>query len=105
MIFASDNCDDPRVLAEKHLAAIRQSDFLYLYNPCGYIGINTALEVGYAHAHGIPIVALAFTGNPGIDCFINYVLAPEDVGTFYLGRTGLCSGLESLNGLYNGCLT
>jgi hypothetical protein len=86
VIFASDDCADAGVLMDKHLAAIRDSDFLYVYNPCGYIGVNTSLEIGYAHAHHVPIVALSMTNNPGLDCFITYVLLPEDLGLFFNNR-------------------
>jgi hypothetical protein len=83
VIFASDDSEDASVLAGKHLGAIRDSDFLYLYNPCGYVGVNTALEIGYAYAYDIPIVALALTGNPGLDCFIDHVLMPDDVSLYF----------------------
>ncbi len=38
-----------------HLKAIKNSHFLLVINPKNYIGISTALEIGYALANKIPI--------------------------------------------------
>jgi hypothetical protein len=35
--------------------AIRNSQFVWLHAPEGYIGTSGALEIGYAHAHGVPV--------------------------------------------------
>jgi hypothetical protein len=99
VIFASDDCEDAGVLAGNHLEAIQESDFLYVYNPAGYVGVNTALEIGYAHAHSVPIVALAVTGNPGLDCFIDHVLMPEDVGLYF--KNGFSSLIVELSSASN----
>jgi len=68
-----------------HLAKIARADFLYLYNPGGYVGDDTRFELGFAVAHGVPIIALAYTGNAVLDSFIDHVCRPEEV-TFYLQR-------------------
>jgi len=41
-----------------HLAAISQSDFLYVVNPAGYIGKSVSLEIGYALSRDIPVYSL-----------------------------------------------
>lgn len=38
-----------------HLLAIRQSDFVWVHAPDGYIGKSTAMEIGYAIALQKPI--------------------------------------------------
>ena len=43
------------VIENHHLTAIKQSDFLWLHAPDGYIGLSTAFEIGYAVANKIPI--------------------------------------------------
>jgi NTP pyrophosphatase (non-canonical NTP hydrolase) len=47
---------DASVLERRHLDAIQLADFVWLHCPAGYVGQSAALEVGYAHALGIPIL-------------------------------------------------
>lgn len=57
VFVASDVHRSPRLVQDRHLAAIEQSDFLWLVCPDGYVGQSASLELGYALAHGIPIFA------------------------------------------------
>ena len=41
-----------------HLQRIREADVVYVYNPGGYIGVNTTLEIGAAHMLNKPIFAM-----------------------------------------------
>lgn len=41
-----------------HLLNILHSDFLFVVNPKGYIGISTSLEIGYALSKGIKVYSL-----------------------------------------------
>jgi len=45
----------PVEVEKRHLTAIVASDFLYVNAPGGYIGLSTALEIGFAIANDIPI--------------------------------------------------
>ena len=36
-------------LVHAHLQRIREADVCYVYNPGGYVGVNTTLEIGFAH--------------------------------------------------------
>lgn len=45
-------------IEKKHLFCIARSDFLFVVNPKGYIGISTALEIGYALSRGILVYTL-----------------------------------------------
>jgi len=38
-----------------HVAALTRADFVWLFVPEGYVGSSAALEVGIAHASGIPV--------------------------------------------------
>ena len=38
-----------------HLQRIREADIIYVYNPGGYMGVNSTLEIGFAHALNKPI--------------------------------------------------
>src|SRR3989344_3961867 len=49
-LLASDTTTDILSLEQKHLDAISRADFLYIYNPEGYIGTSTAMEIGWAYA-------------------------------------------------------
>jgi hypothetical protein len=55
VILSTDTSRDPKYLQEKNLALIEQCDFLYVYNPDGYIGLSMALEIGFALRHGIQV--------------------------------------------------
>jgi NTP pyrophosphatase (non-canonical NTP hydrolase) len=43
-------------IERRHLVAMRQADFVWLFCPEGYVGTSAAMEVGFAHAAGIPIL-------------------------------------------------
>ena len=45
----------PREIENWHLRAIKQSDFILLHAPKGYVGISAAMEIGYALALKKPI--------------------------------------------------
>lgn len=57
VFVASDVHRSPRLVQDRHLAAILASDFLWLVCPDGYVGQSASLEVGYAVAQGIPVWA------------------------------------------------
>lgn len=42
-------------LEAHHLLAIRQSDFVWVHLPDGYLGVSAAMEIGYATALGLPV--------------------------------------------------
>lgn len=45
-------------LTHDHFYKIRMADIIFVYNPGGYSGVSTTLEIGYAVAAGKPIYAL-----------------------------------------------
>ena len=44
-------------MVHSHFERIRKADVCYIYNKNGYLGINTTLELGYAHGKGMIIYA------------------------------------------------
>lgn len=55
----TDNEADQSIyqIENKHLDAIKQSDFVVLHAPSGYVGNSAAMEIGFAYALGIPVLA------------------------------------------------
>jgi hypothetical protein len=54
---ASDRVTSVRLVQDRHLESIRAADFLWLVCPDGYVGQSASMEVGYAAAFGVPILA------------------------------------------------
>lgn len=46
-------------LTHDHFYKIKMADIVFLYNPSGYAGVSTTLEMGYAMALGKPIYAFS----------------------------------------------
>lgn len=44
-------------IEDKVLDKMHDVDFVYLYNPGGYIGLSASFEIGYCYAHGIKVYA------------------------------------------------
>lgn len=68
--FLDGGMDDPKAIEKLHLEAISKSDFLYIYNPGGYIGTSTTMEIGYALAMKKPVYALEKPSEPILERFI-----------------------------------
>lgn len=45
-------------MVHAHFERIRKADICFIYNKEGYLGVNTTLELGYAHGKGMVIYAL-----------------------------------------------
>jgi len=70
-----------RQLANRHHEKIKQSDGIYIYNPGGFIGKGTNLELGFAVALNKKIFALEKVNDLGIDCFIEKFLTLDQLIT------------------------
>jgi hypothetical protein len=57
LFVASDRVRSVRLVQDRHLASIAESDFLWLVAPDGYVGQSAAMEIGFAVARGIPVLA------------------------------------------------
>jgi hypothetical protein len=59
LFVASDRVRSIRMVQDRHLQAIRASNFLWLVAPDGYVGQSASLELGFAYAHDVPIFSLS----------------------------------------------
>ncbi len=57
LFVASDPVRSVRLVQDRHLECIRVANFLWLVCPDGYVGQSASMEVGYAAAVGVPILA------------------------------------------------
>src|SRR5579859_7212495 len=57
LFVASDRVRSVRLVQDRHLESIRAADFLWLICPDGYVGQSASMEIGYAAAAGVPILA------------------------------------------------
>jgi hypothetical protein len=57
LFVASDRVRSIRLVEDRHLDCIRHSDFLWLVTPDGYVGPSAAMEIGFACACGVPVLA------------------------------------------------
>src|ERR1041385_5815579 len=58
LFVASDRTRSVRMVQDRHLEAIRSSDFLWLVTPDGYVGQSASMGLGFAVANNVPIVGL-----------------------------------------------
>lgn len=73
-------------MVHAHFERIRKADICFVYNKDRYLGVNTTLEVGYAHGKGMVIYALEpeyIEGEGGEICrdilFTDIVKTPEEL--------------------------
>jgi hypothetical protein len=57
LFVASDPIRSVRLVQDHHLASIRAANFLWVVCPDGYVGQSAAMEIGYAAAVGVSILA------------------------------------------------
>lgn len=55
LFVASDAVRSVRMVQDRHLEAVRMSDFLWVVCPDGYIGQSASMEIGFAAAVGTPV--------------------------------------------------
>ncbi len=63
----------------RHLSALRASDFIWLFCPDGYVGHSASLEIGYAHAIGLPVFAGQSPTDPLLGSIVEVVDSFEQV--------------------------
>jgi NTP pyrophosphatase (non-canonical NTP hydrolase) len=64
-------------IEQKHLEAIKASDFVLLHAPSGYVGVSAATEIGFAYALGIPVFADEKPTDKTIETFISGYITPD----------------------------
>lgn len=70
IILESDETSDIKELEQQHLNAIQEANFLYVYNPDGYLGQSTTLEIGYALGLGKPVYAFEKPSDETLSRFV-----------------------------------
>lgn len=78
-----------KTIEEGVLDAIRQSDFVWLFAPSGYVGVSASFEMGFAHSLGIPL----FTDSELEDEMLATMITKRIVGK---PRTGLITEMLKL---------
>ena len=70
--------DAPTAIESRHLAALQRADLVWLHCPDGYVGPSAALELGVAHAYGIPVCARQLPTDVTVRHFASAVACPFD---------------------------
>jgi hypothetical protein len=63
LFVASDKLRSIKLVQDRHLHAIRASNFLWVVCPDGYTGPSVSMEIGAAYACGVPV----FSASPPVD--------------------------------------
>lgn len=67
----------PEWIENRHLNAIQEANFVWLHAPEGYVGPTAALEVGFAHAIGVPVYAQNVPNDATLQSFVRVVESPS----------------------------
>jgi NTP pyrophosphatase (non-canonical NTP hydrolase) len=78
-VLETDDTSDPQTLEQRHLDAITAADALYLYDPDGYIGDSSKMELGWAVALGKPVFCKELVADSTLKFFCGTVATPEGV--------------------------
>jgi NTP pyrophosphatase (non-canonical NTP hydrolase) len=81
VFMKGEETESPERLEIKHLEAIQKASFVWLHAPDGYVGLSAALEVGFAHAQGIPIFSRVPISDPTLAAFVEQVPSVTDALT------------------------
>jgi NTP pyrophosphatase (non-canonical NTP hydrolase) len=69
----------PEDIELRHLNAIQQSVFVWLHAPDGYVGTSGSLEVGFAHAIGVPVYSQSEPADPVLRSLVTVVPSPDSL--------------------------
>ncbi len=94
VIVNSDKSKTIHEIESRHLDAIRRSDFVVLFAPNGYVGVSGALEIGFAHALGIPVLSTESIRDQTLRTMVDSFNRKDKVSIEY-GR-----GLKALQAQY-----
>ncbi|MGH9460042.1 MAG: MazG nucleotide pyrophosphohydrolase domain-containing protein, partial [Vicinamibacteria bacterium] len=79
VFMKGEEAETPESIERKHLEAIQKAAFVWLHAPEGYVGLSAALEVGFAHAQGIPVFSQAEIPDTTLKSFVQHVESASDV--------------------------
>lgn len=86
LFVASDRLRSVKLVQDRHLAAIRSSDFLWIVCPDGYTGPSTCMEIGSAVAAGVPVFANTPAADITIKEYVSTVETFEDAVSRAIAR-------------------
>jgi len=69
----------PTMLVSRHLRAITAAEFVWLHAPDGYVGLGTALELGFATACGVPVYSRQLPRDGSLHGIVCVVHGPARV--------------------------
>ena len=79
VFMKGEETETPERIELKHLNAIQRATFVWLNAPEGYVGISAALEVGFAHAQGIPVFCRNEISDVTLKSLVQRVSSPKQV--------------------------
>ena len=71
-----EESETPDKIESRHLKAIQKANFVWLHAPEGYVGPTAALEVGFAHAAGVPVFAQQAPKDEVLRSFVRLADSP-----------------------------
>ncbi len=78
-VFAAHEAgEQPAAIQARHLQALKSADAVWLHCPEGYVGSSAALELGVAHALGVPVFCREAPADVTLRHFAEVVASPAD---------------------------
>lgn len=77
--LADEHDESALTVERRHLDAISNADFVWLHAPDGYVGLSASMEIGHAHALGIPIFTDAVLADEMLNGLVHQVSSPIEV--------------------------
>jgi NTP pyrophosphatase (non-canonical NTP hydrolase) len=69
----------PEDIELRHLNSIQRAVLVWLHAPDGYVGTSGSLEVGFAHAIGVPVYSQSELADPILRSLVTVVPSPESL--------------------------
>ena len=79
VFMRGEETETPEHIELRHLEAIQKAAFVWLHAPEGYVGLSAALEVGFAHAQGIPVFSRTAVADATLAGFVHQVQSTVEV--------------------------
>lgn len=90
----------PNAIEDRHLNAIQKASFVWLHAPKGYVGMTSALEIGFAHAAGVPVFSQEAPNERVFQSFVRVVASPSDVLAKHLQEVPPAPALKAFQEYY-----
>jgi NTP pyrophosphatase (non-canonical NTP hydrolase) len=79
VFMKGEETETPNRIELRHLEAIERAAFMWLHAPEGYVGLSASLEVGFAHAQGVPVFSCDSVADLTLSSFVKHVDSPSTV--------------------------